>query len=354
MKALLIGRGKTGVEGAQLEGFSMYERSLKAQLDLTTERVDLPKERHSLGQIEELVKSAHADVVMVMTSFQESAEELIATFRRLYERPNRPKLIYLDYFAQTSSPYFGVLPYVDRYVKRQLLRDRSLYENDYEGGYIFTDYFKRRYNFDLGSWHFGSKLPKEHAHKLVLGWNLAVVNEYRWVLRANRAFPKNWRNRPYDVNTRISLGGRDPWEWYQEYRKMSAEAAGQLATKLVISPGSRISKREFLLELRRSKMVFSPFGWGELCFRDYEAVIWGALLVKPSMEHVETRPDIFHRGVGYVALEWDHADLEEKCRYYLAHPDEAEQIIEQAQRMMSNYYEQGGFVADVQRVLTGI
>src|SRR5262245_18752454 len=108
------------------------------------------------------------------------------------------------------------MPYVDRYAKRQMLRDRSLYQQDFGGGFVFTDWFTKRYNFDLGSWNFGSRPPPDQMHKLVLAWNLAVTREYRWVLRGNRLLSRRWKQRTIDLNTRLGLGHKEPWEWYQE------------------------------------------------------------------------------------------------------------------------------------------
>ena len=30
----------------------------------------------------------------------------------------------------------------------------------------------------------------------------------------------------------------------------------------------------------------SPFGWGEICFRDFESIILGKLLIKPNCDHI--------------------------------------------------------------------
>ncbi len=350
MKALLIGRGHTGVEGSQLEGFEMYRASLKRRLGLAWIRLDL----ESLPEVEKAIAESDADLTFVMTSFREKPEELAGMFQRLFERPHRPKLIFLDYFAQSSTPYFGVMPWVDRYAKRQLLRDRSLYQKDFAGGYVFTDWFTKRYNFDLGGWTFGSRPPADQMHKLVLAWNLGVTRENRWILRGNRLLPRRWKQRTIDLNSRLGLGHKAPWEWYHEYRTICQRDADAIGARFKLSGKDRISSRQFKLELRDSRMVFSPFGWGELCFRDYEAVIWGALLVKPSMAHLETHPDVFADRVTYVATEWDNSDLEEKCRYYLEHAEEAEQIIANAQRRLGDYFESEAFVDDVARVVQGL
>lgn len=352
LELLVIGRG-TGFgspEGHQLDGLRMYRRALRSAGIRVTRRDAL-----TLAEIERTVENHTANVAMIMVSWGESAEDVVALFRRLSERPSRPKLVMLDYFAQSSTPYFGVLPYVDRYVKRQALRDRGLYRRDLRGGYVFTDFYAERFGYDLGGWSFGSTLPEEHADKLVVGWNLAVTPYYRKLLRKSRRRGFDWDRRPVDVNARVGLiSNNGRLEWYQDYRRRAGDAARALAPRRTLSGQDRLGRRAYFRELRRSRIVFSPFGWGELCFRDYEAVCSGALLVKPSMEHLQTSPDIFVPGETYVPVKWDLSDLAERCDHYLDHPDEARRIIANAQGRLSDYYEQGGFVRDVQRVLAGL
>jgi hypothetical protein len=65
-------------------------------------------------------------------------------------------------------------------------------------------------------------------------------------------------------------------------------------------------------------MVLSPFGWGEVCFRDFEAIISGSLLLKPDMSHLKTWPDVYIPYETYIPLKWDGSDIKEKAETYLA------------------------------------
>ena len=103
--------------------------------------------------------------------------------------------------------------------------------------------------------------------------------------------------------------------------------------------------------MRRSRIGFSPFGWGEVCFRDFETVALGAVLVKPDMGHLETYPDIYEDGVTYKAVRWDLSDLPEVCRWLLDHPDEAERIAETARARLASYIRGGRFAAQLERIL---
>ncbi|MBX3466301.1 MAG: glycosyltransferase family 1 protein [Planctomycetes bacterium] len=343
MRWLLVGRGREGVEGAQLEGFDMYAGALRAELGLEVVRQDAATLAEARAAI-----AAHADVdaALVMPSWAEPAERLIAWCREA--RALGPRLVLLDYYAQTSSPHLGAAPHVDLYVKRQALRDRGLYRRELASGYVFTEFLARDLGWDLAGWRFGSVLPAGHEGALVVGWSLGVLRRNRLLARLGAA---PWALRPLDVNARV--GGEEadgPQEWYQRYRALARERLQALAGRLRVSHSGRVTRRRYLAELLRSRVVVSPFGWGEVCFRDYEAVACGCLLVKPSMRHVETRPDVFVDHETYLPLRWDLADLEEVVRRALEEPRRARRIAENGRRRLRDYFERGGFVADVARV----
>ena len=69
--------------------------------------------------------------------------------------------------------------------------------------------------------------------------------------------------------------------------------------------------RRYKHEMSNAKVVVSPFGWGEIGVRDFEAFIYGAALIKPDMSHLETWPDIFIPGETYQPIRWDFEDLEQ-------------------------------------------
>lgn len=98
-------------------------------------------------------------------------------------------------------------------------------------------------------------------------------------------------------------------------------------------------------------MCFSPFGYGEVCWRDYEAVMCGALLIKPDMSHVETYPDIFRPHETYVPIRWDFSDLEEKVNYFLDNEPERNAITQNAYSSLRNYFACDGFPQHVRDIM---
>ena len=77
-----------------------------------------------------------------------------------------------------------------------------------------------------------------------------------------------------------------------------------------MGPQSRVSRRLYYREMKESKIVVSPFGWGEINNRDFESFIYGCLLVKPSVDHLITYPDFFLPNQTYLPYSWDFSDLE--------------------------------------------
>ncbi len=75
--------------------------------------------------------------------------------------------------------------------------------------------------------------------------------------------------------------------------------------------GEKIPKMKYLAELSNSKAAISPFGWGEICYRDFEIILNGSLLIKPNMEHVETFPNFYIPHTTFIPVQWDYKDLPE-------------------------------------------
>ena len=88
--------------------------------------------------------------------------------------------------------------------------------------------------------------------------------------------------------------------------------------------------------MRETKIMPSPFGWGEIGVRDYEAFINGSLLLKPNMDHMLTWPNIFIKNKTYIPFEWDYSDLESNILKYLKNDQERIDIAREGQK---NYFE---------------
>jgi hypothetical protein len=51
--------------------------------------------------------------------------------------------------------------------------------------------------------------------------------------------------------------------------------------------------------MKINKLIFSPFGWGEINYGDFEGILSGDALVKPAMSHLQTWPELYVEGETY-------------------------------------------------------
>ena len=96
-------------------------------------------------------------------------------------------------------------------------------------------------------------------------------------------------------------------------------------------PGDFVSRREFFKELTQSLAAITPFGYGEVCYRDYEIILSGAVMIKQDMNHLETWPHVWYGDETYVPLKWDLSDFDEKLEYVQNHRQEMAERARAAQ-----------------------
>ena len=346
MKALLLGLTTDPIAAAQHEPFVDERRLLRRQLDLTVQHVPAK----NMIEMGEACLKYDSDVVFFFPSWRENAGVVTRTFQALRQEFPHRQLIFVDPFAQASSNYFSVLPYVDRFLKRQRLQNVADYQKSFVGGCEFVEFIARQWGAHLRGWFVGSAVPSGCEHRIASGWNLGTARRFRKALRQPRFFPNRPARKNIDLFCRLALGPERQQEWYCQYRIAAVAALEPLASDYQLAASARfveeglIPQSQYLRELKHSRIVFSPFGWGETCWRDFDAICNDCLLVKPSMAHLDTQPNIFIENETYVPVRWDFADLEEKCRYYLERPDQMARIVANARRVYSDYLEKGGFV----------
>ena len=146
------------------------------------------------------------------------------------------------------------------------------------------------------------------------------------MLRFPRHFTPPQAIRPIPFACRFSSGyARHTVSFQRE--KIREAMDDRLAT-------GKISRRAYLAEMRASRAVVSPFGFGEITLKDFEAMLCGALLIKPSMAHLETWPDLFHDGETMAAHRWDISDLHAVIESVL---DDDTKRIEMASNAQARY-----------------
>lgn len=310
----------------------------------------------TLAEVEAAALSGNVEALLISTSWREQASATIDTFARIRRHlGTRVKLVYLDSFDQSSSPFLGLLEHVDLYVKKQLLAERARYLSSSETGYVIADHFQNELGIDLGGWHFGSTAAApELLDKLRVGWNVGTRKSLARLVK--KRIPRvPLASRGIDIHFRVGNVSPEATSYYIEHRRMMSKALTEGHERdnvvNVFGNGSRLTKKEFRAELADSKLCVSPFGWGEVTDRDFEIVLHGGALVKPDMSHVETEPDIYEAGRTYIPVRWDGADLAETCAYYLQHLDEAQRIADAAYQAYEAYFDENRVVSQLAQIL---
>lgn len=242
-------------------------------------------------------------------------EERIDIIKKI--KANCNMLIWLDTADSTGTCMFDVMPYVDLYFKKQLLKNREDYCRDVYGARTFCEYYHDTLHVEdetITSRYY-EHTEKQYLSKLRVAWNVGVGDLYArgwkhllpFVIKPKFTPPSSIRQ--FDIQYRGT--GYSPIAGYP--RSKSKELLLEMKGKLAMSDiTKRIPKAEFIIEGESSKSILSPFGWGEICGRDFESFVYGACMIKQDMSHCETYPDAYQPYVTYVPLKWDFSDFKEK------------------------------------------
>ena len=134
---------------------------------------------------------------------------------------------------------------------------------------------------------------------------------------------------------------------YTKHRKDSWKILSKLNYNIITSdhmgkhltPDSdEYSKKyyEYISCLSKSRVSISPFGQGEICYRDMELMQLGTLMIKPDMSMINTNPNIYINDETYIPCKYDWSDLEEKVDYVLSNYNEINERIIYAMRAKLN------------------
>lgn len=237
----------------------------------------------------------------------------------------------------------------DLAIKKHAYRDRSDYARTTIGKSNLTDHVARTYgrSFETDIIRTSGPVPARDLDKIRVGWNIALDDKIH-DLAHDLPAPDHDR-KDIDILCRASVAEH---VWIHPMRDAVVTRAGALSDRWrVHTPTDRVPPAAYYDELRRSRISLSPFGFGEICWRDFESILSGALLMKPSMEHVETAPELFVPGETYVPVAWDFSDLDAVARRYLDDETLRREIAERARARLLSVLSRDWFVDRFERTV---
>ena len=245
------------------------------------------------------------DVVGLKLGFRTPAAQALAVARAVRAALSpAARMVYFDGEDDLCVQWPGLLPLVDLYVKKHAFRDRREYLKPRVGKTNLTDYVAGRFGVSFAADIIPASAPvaEDQLGKIAVGWNVALDDPIRRLYARAAAVSK-------DIDV-VCRAGVDPRSWIYPLRApVIAGLSSMKRAYRVLTPQERVPQAVYYEEMLRSRVCVSPFGYGEICWRDFEAVVCGCVLVKPDMSHVETEPDIFVPHETYVPVRWDYSDL---------------------------------------------
>ena len=334
--------------------FHFYRRELASKFNFHFEEFI----SNSLDDKLNRIKTFDGDIIFVSMPLRIDGEILsrqqVLTFFQSIDSSRRFKLVFFDISDNAISPYFDILPYVDLFLMPFVFRDQHNYAKPFKGGNIMSDYLADRFQMaatEENGFHDGlflSHPEAEQIHKIMPSWNWML---WRSMIKAFKG--QNYRcilngHRTIDVTCRFTQ-----YEgWCRFHRLAVCERLAALSPRYaIVATKDKVDLKSYYQELESSRISFSPFGYGEICPKDFEAMIKGCLLFKPSVEHLTTYPQIHIANETYVPVAWDLSDLEEKISYYLERPEEQQRITANAAKAYEKFFAESGFLAKIGEIL---
>ena len=117
------------------------------------------------------------------------------------------------------------------------------------------------------------------------------------------------------IKRKLNLSCRIGLNYQRETVQFQREKISKLLKKYVET--TKISRFKYLNEIKNSKYVVSPFGWGEICPRDFEIFMNGGILIKPDMKTIDTWPNWYISEKTYLPFNWDLKDFNKKIEFAL-------------------------------------
>ncbi len=260
-----------------------------------------------------------------------------------YVREKVKRFIFVDLSDSSSFVINEALELVDIYFKNQIYHDRELYSKNFYGRRIFSDFYHKKSFVTDNIPEKYKSVAKKDVRKIKLSWNSCFANySYigSWMQRIYKILPLNFfltypkYNRNYfyksnDITCRMNTNYSKNTIAFQrkEIRKI-------LSGKFT---ATRLSKYKYYQELKKSRIMISPFGYGEINLKDFEGFLYKCLVFKPNMDHLETWPNLYVKNKTYLDFSWNLNDIQSKLDNILSNPKQIKHISENAYNFYLDY-----------------
>ena len=261
-----------------------------------------------------------------------------------YLKSKYNKIIYCDTADSSGWIQSELLPIVDCYWKFQILKDKKLYLEPLYDQRLFTNYYhKNNFIVDENKDYSTKIVDPKTLEKIKVFWNSSMANFsiyshitsriYKYVkidslIKFRYNSLKTLNNKNNDIFCRFNSAN------YRETISYHRKTIQNLLSYFDDLKFSKVKRIKYFNELSKSKISISPFGWGEIAYRDFESFINSTILIKPDMSHLETWPNLYIDKKTYLSFNWNFDNLIDVIENAL---DNYQDYIELANEGFYNY-----------------
>jgi hypothetical protein len=277
-------------------------------------------------------------------------EKIINTIKILKER--NKTVSYLDSSDSPEIKHLNYIKYFANWFKKQMYVDLQNYEKNLIGGRLYSNYYAaigsvNSINNESNKNSLNSGIVKLYWNILLGPYPLSAtkLRVMRYAVKYFGVFYLRYFNfsiikkkKNLNQEKKILLSQRignykiyTPEVGYQR-RLISNILSAKLNYDL-----KKVSQKKYNCEMKKTLFTISPFGWGEICHRDAEAFMYGSILIKPNMDHIITKPNLFLKDETYVDFNWDCSNLIEKVNNLIDNKTEFSEVAKQG---MNKFYEE--------------
>jgi hypothetical protein len=169
--------------------------------------------------------------------------------------------------------------------------------------------------------HPKKQLPDYELSKVRPGIHFGMFDRMLpWVKSSPDINMDEWSCRPIDA---MFAGRTDTYSpEINNHRKLFYKELKSINNINVICEGHRVYKLKQYRELsRNTKIIISPWGNGELCYRDFEAMFDGCILIKPKTDFIKVLGGILQADKTYIPCANDATDLKNVIHFILKNGD---------------------------------
>ncbi|UOA19168.1 hypothetical protein DSM14862_01957 [Sulfitobacter indolifex] len=346
-RVLLLSDGMKGTSEQQFAPLRRFRQTIAAELGLIFEFGSTDR----IASISKEQLSGYAAVGLKL-AFDTPADKAAALAQTLFDaaRAAGAKCLVFDGDDDQCVIWPQVIDACDTYIKKHKFSDLKAYKRSYHGKTNLTDYAHQTFGVDFSDNIISETDPlnDDQIAKIVLGWNIGLDDKI-YDLSRDISAESLCKPKTIDISCRASV---TPDNWIYGMRNGAVEAMRALEGKMrVHAPNNRVPQQEYYNEMLSSWLTLSPFGYGELCWRDFEAILCGSILIKPDMSHVVTYPDIFIPGETYLPVAWDYSNLEEVCTGVLQNTEQRDQIRRTARETLLKGLTAQSFIARLENTM---